>query len=167
MRPTPHRPHPEQIARPALIDASNTPFSLRLRAAVEEAERALSWTSVAILGIFALEQAARLAVFGPRYFLHLWHALDAVVIVSSLVLECVLRGVAQETVSLLIVFRLWRLVRVMHGVAEAVAADAETELGRHHGAEQRLERQLEEERRAVAQLKALLKERGGGKEHPR
>eukprot|EP00887_Chlorella_sp_A99_P006441 scaffold3.g6441.t1 len=38
----------------------------------------------------------------------------------SLVLELSLKGVAQEIASLLIFFRLWRIMRLMHGVAEAI-----------------------------------------------
>jgi hypothetical protein len=46
---------------------------------------------------------------------------DAVVVVTSLTLELTLRGIAQEVASLLIFFRLWRILRVMHGVAGACA----------------------------------------------
>ncbi len=42
---------------------------------------------------------------------------DAVVVITSLTLELTLRGIAQEVASLLIFFRLWRILRVMHGVA--------------------------------------------------
>jgi hypothetical protein len=106
---------------------------------VHTAEAALSWTSISILGVFTLEQAAKLAVFGPPYFVRsAWHSLDAAIIVASLVLEAVLRGVARETVSLLIVFRLWRLVRVMHGVAESVAEEHVVRMERHHDKERAL-----------------------------
>ena len=44
---------------------------------------------------------------------------DAVVVITSLTLELTLRGIAQEVASLLIFFRLWRILRVMHGVAGA------------------------------------------------
>jgi len=107
--------------------------------AVEEAEKFFSFTSIAILSLFTLEQMVRLIVFGFRYFAHLWHALDAFIIVASLVLEAVLRGAAQETVSLLVIFRLWRLVRILHGTAETMMLDHESKLEKHHEVEKELE----------------------------
>ena len=47
-----------------------------------------------------------------------WHLLDAAVVIASLVLELALKGTDKEVAALLIVFRLWRIIRVMHGVAE-------------------------------------------------
>ena len=105
-------------------------------AAVETAEEALSWTSIAILSLFTIEQLVKLAVFGPRYFAHLWHALDATIIVASLVLEAILRGQAGEAaVSLLIVFRLWRLVRVLHSTTETMVVRYDERIEAHHKAE--------------------------------
>ena len=51
---------------------------------------------------------------------------------SSLVLDFVLRGVAKEVASLIVVFRLWRLLGLVHGVAEAMEANHEAELEQHH-----------------------------------
>lgn len=110
--------------------------------AVERAEEALSWTSIAILSLFTIEQLLKLAVFGIQYFFHIWHALDAVIIVASLVLESVLRGTTQEAVSLLVVFRLWRLVRVLHSTAETMVLRQEDMLEEHH----RLVKDLEQVR---------------------
>lgn len=43
------------------------------------------------------------------------HFFDALVIVTTFVLEAVLRGKEQELVGLLILFRLWRLVKLVGG----------------------------------------------------
>lgn len=61
-----------------------------------------------------------------------WHLVDAVVVISSLVLELSLHNLAQEVASLLVFFRLWRILRVMHGVAEAIELNHESELSHHH-----------------------------------
>lgn len=126
--------------------------------AVETAEEAFSWTSIAILSIFTIEILLKLFVFGVSYFKNWLHFLDAAIIITSLILECVLRGIAQETVSLLIIFRLWRLVRVMHAVAD-VQGDVEKEkLERHHEEMQQLQAEL-----LITQqkLKECLSQRSG------
>ena len=107
--------------------------------AVETAEEAMAWTTVAILGLFTLEQLAKLGVFGYGYFFSFWHALDAIIVVVSLILEILLRGVAQEAVSLLVVFRFWRLIRVMHGVAETMALEHSENLDKHHALQHELQ----------------------------
>ena len=39
-------------------------------------------------------------------------------VTTSLVLELALHGVAEEVIGLLVFFRLWRIVRVMHSLTE-------------------------------------------------
>lgn len=51
---------------------------------------------------------------------------------TSLALELTLRGIAQEVASLLIFFRLWRILRVLHGVAETMELSHEQAEERHH-----------------------------------
>jgi len=45
------------------------------------------------------------------------HALDALIIVTTFTLEVILKGKERELAGLLIVFRLWRLVKLVGGVA--------------------------------------------------
>ncbi|THH26942.1 hypothetical protein EUX98_g7247 [Antrodiella citrinella] len=59
----------------------------------------------------------------PHALLHLF---DVVVIVTTFVLEVVLRGKERELASLLIVLRLWRLVKLVGGIAVG-AGDLEEE----------------------------------------
>ncbi|EFN54197.1 hypothetical protein CHLNCDRAFT_135664 [Chlorella variabilis] len=121
--------------------------------AVHVAEEALSWTSITILCCFCVELLAKLAVFGYTYFTRSkWHLFDAVVVVSSLVLELSLHNVAREVASLLIFFRLWRLLRVMHSVAEAMELNHEGEVERHHRLVHGLQKDLALEHRRVRQL---------------
>jgi len=112
--------------------------------AVHTAEKALAWTSVTILSIFTLEQFVKLAVFGPRYFLKVWHAIDAFVIITSLILEILLRGPSREVASLLIIFRLWRLVRIMHALAEEITIEHEESSKHHHKLEEKMQQRIHE-----------------------
>jgi hypothetical protein len=112
--------------------------------AVHTAEDVLAWTSVGILSLFTLEQFIKLAVFGPSYFCRVWHAIDAFVIVTSLVLEILLRGPSREVVSLLIIFRLWRLARIMHAIAEEITIEHEESIKQHHKLEKKMQQRIHE-----------------------
>jgi len=50
----------------------------------------------------------------PHASLHLF---DCIIIITTFVLEVVLRGKEQELAGLLVVLRLWRLVKLVGGVA--------------------------------------------------
>jgi hypothetical protein len=114
--------------------------------AVHTVQNVFAWTSVGILSIFTLEQIAKLIVFGPQYFFKFWHALDAFIIIASLVLEIVLRQNqdAREVASLLIIFRLWRLVRIMHGIVEEVTVENEERMKNHHRLEKKMQMRINE-----------------------
>ncbi|KAH9952182.1 hypothetical protein B0H21DRAFT_17404 [Amylocystis lapponica] len=84
----------------------------------------LAHISLAITTFFLVEipitlWASGLAYFNPRgrvphATLHLF---DAIVILTTFVLEVVLRGRERELASLLIILRLWRLVKLVQGIA--------------------------------------------------
>ncbi|KAF9379938.1 hypothetical protein CPB97_008672 [Podila verticillata] len=86
-----------------------------------------SHLSLAIVSLFMLEILFKLFAFGPRYF---WpgtphwilHVGDAVIIMASFLLEIFLHGAGQELSSLLIVFRLWRVVKLTGTVAVKVSS---------------------------------------------
>ncbi|ORX99742.1 hypothetical protein K493DRAFT_313118 [Basidiobolus meristosporus CBS 931.73] len=105
----------------------------------------LSHLSLVILAIFIVENLLKLMVFGPFYYItgrHGWlHLLDAIIVVASFILELTLKGRQREVASLLILFRFWRVLRVIDAVAISVELNNENNV-----------RQLEEQR-------AMLKER--------
>lgn len=81
-------------------------------------------TSLGITSFFMLEIPLAVWAFGPNYYnpfgrvLHApLHFFDAVIIVTTFVLEVVLRGRGRELAGLLIVLRLWRLLKLVGGVA--------------------------------------------------
>ncbi|RKP34860.1 hypothetical protein BJ085DRAFT_34527 [Dimargaris cristalligena] len=96
--------------------------------------KGISW---AILAVFIVECIAKLLVFGWSYYLlgkDGWvHSLDALIIWVSLIVEVCLHGRERELASLLIVLRLWRIVRIMDGVALSVKMSAERDVHRLEG----------------------------------
>ena len=82
----------------------------------------LSHISLAINVFFLIEIPMTLWAFGLRYYnpfgnvshsaLHLF---DATIILTTFVLEVVLKGRERELAGLLIILRLWRLVKLVGG----------------------------------------------------
>ncbi|THH20351.1 hypothetical protein EW146_g960 [Bondarzewia mesenterica] len=84
----------------------------------------LSDISISITTLFLVEIPLALWAFGLQYYNPLGsvthaslHLFDVSIIVTTFVLEVVLRGKERELASLLIVLRLWRLVKLVGGVA--------------------------------------------------
>ncbi|KAJ7452525.1 hypothetical protein B0H11DRAFT_1927466 [Mycena galericulata] len=97
----------------------------------------LAHISLAITSFFLVEIPLALYSLGPRFYnpfgsvphagLHLF---DAFIIITTFVLEVLLRGKEQELAGLLVILRLWRLVKLVGdpgvsvGVGEIDEADA-------------------------------------------
>jgi len=87
----------------------------------------LAHVSLAITTIFLIEIPVTLWAlgfqhmnpFGPVPHASL-HAFDAIIILTTFTLEVVLRGKEQELAGLLIILRLWRLIKLVGGVAVGV-----------------------------------------------
>jgi len=84
----------------------------------------LAHISLAITTFFLIEIPLTLYAFGPRFYLPLGpvphaslHLFDAIIIIVTFVLEVVLKGREAELAGLLILFRLWRLVKLVGGIA--------------------------------------------------
>lgn len=78
--------------------------------------------SLAITTFFLIEIPLSLWAFGFQYMNPLGgaphaglHAFDAAVIITTFVLEVILRGKERELAGLLIILRLWRLVKLVGG----------------------------------------------------
>ncbi|KAG6376441.1 hypothetical protein JVT61DRAFT_2429 [Boletus reticuloceps] len=90
--------------------------------------------SLAITTFFLIEIPLALWAFGPKFYLpycgvplaHL-HLFDAIIIITTFVLEFVLKGRERELVGLLVILRLWRLVKLVGGIAVG-AGEVEEEL---------------------------------------
>ncbi|KAF8926574.1 hypothetical protein BGZ47_002653 [Haplosporangium gracile] len=119
----------------------------------------LAHSSLAIVSFFVLEIILKIYAFGLGYF---WtgnphgilHLADAIIIIISFLLEVFLKGEEQELGALLIIFRLWRIVKLTGTVAiETVEHNQATVTA----LEQRikvLEKELKESQSEVQRLRA-------------
>jgi hypothetical protein len=87
----------------------------------------LRYISIAILSLFVLELIAKCIVFRLGYFTHhLYHLLDALLILTSFFATLLLTGPTETILTFFIFLRLWRVFRLIDGVAIAVEAEAHT-----------------------------------------
>ncbi|CEP14111.1 hypothetical protein [Parasitella parasitica] len=89
--------------------------------------------SISICLLFLVECLLCLIAFGPRYYLPGWehwklHVFDAAVVTTTLVLEVGLKGKEREVAGLLIILRLWRVVKIIEAAIVSVSFAREEEL---------------------------------------
>mmetsp|Transcript_10548 Transcript_10548/g.15736 ORF Transcript_10548/g.15736 Transcript_10548/m.15736 type:complete len:271 (-) Transcript_10548:147-959(-) len=106
----------EKACEEAIGDASfhcpSHPGDSRL----EDAVRAIEYTSVAVLSVFAVDNILLLLANGLEYFKNPLYVIDAIVVALAIVFETALRD--SFAASIIIVGRAWRFVRIGHGVYE-------------------------------------------------
>ncbi|KZS99074.1 hypothetical protein SISNIDRAFT_480654 [Sistotremastrum niveocremeum HHB9708] len=126
----------------------------------------LSHISLVITTLFLIEIPFTLFAFGPVWYnplgpvlhAHL-HLFDAFVIVVTFVLEAVLRGKERELAGLLIILRLWRLIKLVGGVAVGageLTEETQKELLSTKVEVKKLRAELQEARDENEQLKSRL-----------
>ncbi|KAJ8078667.1 hypothetical protein AAF712_001354 [Marasmius tenuissimus] len=130
----------------------------------------LSIVSITISSFFLVEIPLTLFTLGPKHYDPLGdtphaalHLFDALIIIATFVLEVILKGRERELASLLIVLRLWRLIKLVGGVAvgagEIGEGDAK-ELAESRKQVDALRRQLSIMNQENAQLRARLHSAG-------
>ncbi|OCK81457.1 hypothetical protein K432DRAFT_442360 [Lepidopterella palustris CBS 459.81] len=90
-------------------------------------------TALEVLGIvslvfsclFMVELLASVWAFGNEYFKSKFHCFDALVIVAGFTVDILLRGVIEEVASLVVILRLWRVVKIIEELS--VGAQEQTE----------------------------------------
>lgn len=105
--------------------------------------------SLTILGFFQAEAFMNMNASGRFLFEFYGHFLDCIIIPVSIALEFLLQGGAA---SLLIMLRLWRLVRIMHGV---FTADEEKDEGEEKERESKREESFRHARHIVVKQKSI------------
>lgn len=116
--------------------------------------------SLAIVTVFLVEIILKTFAFGPSYFWKnthngLLHLADALIIVISFFLEVFLTGAEQELGSLLIVFRLWRIIKLTGTVTIKTAEQSHALVHDLEARIEELERQLEESEKEIRRLRAF------------
>lgn len=87
----------------------------------------LFWITIGILSLFFIEGIVEMLTLGREYWKQTFLVLDFVVITISLLLELVFHYVIsakhdlEEIAALLVLIRLWRFVRIGHGVVEVAS----------------------------------------------
>ncbi|KAJ7470663.1 hypothetical protein FB451DRAFT_1254445 [Mycena latifolia] len=121
----------------------------------------LSHISLGITAFFLVEIPLTLWALGWRFYNPLGnvphaalHLFDAFIIVTTFVLEVVLKGREQELAGLLIILRLWRLVKLVGGVSVGVGEFGEEDAIRAAGAEAQVDALKEENADLRARLEA-------------
>ena len=107
---------------------------------VHVAHDVLFWTTIGILGTFELELVLLIYLLGPKKFCHqVIYIVDLVIVTTSLVLELLFRMLYSEigeAAGILVIFRVWRFVRIGHGL---VASTYEIEEHKIHDAMEHIE----------------------------
>ncbi|KAF9964279.1 hypothetical protein BGZ70_006681 [Mortierella alpina] len=121
----------------------------------------LGHLSLAIISIFMLEVLLKVFAFGPRYFWRgiphgILHLVDAAIIITSFVLELILKGAEQELTNLLIIFRLWRVIKLTGTVAIEVSEHDQLRAAILQDRVHSLEEELEESRARIRRLEAIV-----------
>ncbi|CAG8768981.1 14215_t:CDS:1 [Racocetra persica] len=112
-----------------------------------------------INAIFLLEIILNFIVFGLAYFTKgphwVLHIFDAILVFATFILEVSLHGKQREVVGLLIIFRFWRLIKVVGTVAVGVGTYNEQQEEKFRNENKQLEEELE---RMVAVVREIAKE---------
>lgn len=91
-------------------------------ATIHTIENVLFYITVAILALFLIENLVEMAALGPCvFFKQIFLAADFFVVLISLVLELTfkhLKSDLAELVGILVLFRIWRFIRIGHGIIE-------------------------------------------------
>ncbi|KAF1990935.1 hypothetical protein K402DRAFT_368626 [Aulographum hederae CBS 113979] len=90
-----------------------------------EALEALGITGLVFSTLFLVELIASVWAFGFRYFTTPFHAFDAIVILASFIVDTVLRGVAEEAASIVIILRLWRVFKIIEELSVGASEQME------------------------------------------
>ncbi|KAG0211927.1 hypothetical protein BGX28_007209 [Mortierella sp. GBA30] len=114
--------------------------------------------SLAIVTFFLAEIVLKIYAFGLHYFWRgtpygLLHLADAMIIIISFLLEVFLSGAEQELGALLIIFRLWRVVKLTGTVAIETAEHNQVRIHELESRIKSLEHELKESQDEVQRLR--------------
>lgn len=89
------------------------------------AAHVLHYISIAILSIFLIELLLKIYVMGLTFFKHKMEVFDGIVIIVSFALDVAFSNDgALDGVSLIVLFRLWRVTRIVNGIILSVQMQA-------------------------------------------
>eukprot|EP01117_Protostelium_nocturnum_P002149 TRINITY_DN12792_c0_g1_i2.p1 TRINITY_DN12792_c0_g1~~TRINITY_DN12792_c0_g1_i2.p1 ORF type:complete len:271 (+),score=70.86 TRINITY_DN12792_c0_g1_i2:16-828(+) len=80
---------------------------------IHKVEAVLKYTSWSILFVFAIEVFILLLAFGWRFFTHPLYVIDLLIVTAAIIVEVIFH---EEFSGYLVILRLWRLLRIVHGI---------------------------------------------------
>lgn len=99
--------------------------------------------SVFILSIFLVEILAKVVAHGIAFFKKPAEVFDAVIVITSFALDLTVSGEAgAEVVELLLLLRMWRVTRILHGITHAIHVQAHEKLQHERGLRRKVEAEL-------------------------
>ncbi|EPS43358.1 hypothetical protein H072_2679 [Dactylellina haptotyla CBS 200.50] len=132
---------------PDNLPGSNNPTVIRrLKVALD----ILQETSFVLSCVFLAELFVTLVAFGLRYLKQWIHAIDAAVITLGFLVGVVLKnGVVEEVAGLVVVLRLWRLIKIAEECVVEAYQESDEEMGRLKTRVEQLEKENSELRAPV------------------
>ncbi|KAL3857160.1 hypothetical protein ACJMK2_011855 [Sinanodonta woodiana] len=146
-------------------------FDLKIIHTSEHSEvpHILHYASIGILSLFIIELIVKLYAVRLEFFHHKIEIFDAVIIIVSFTLDIVYRdhtGIESGT-GLLIVLRLWRVIRIINGIVVSVKKEAKVKLNKERKKREICEQKLTkykgyytEQRQEIKALRSLLYQHG-------
>ncbi|KAM5364644.1 hypothetical protein ACJZ2D_011425 [Fusarium nematophilum] len=80
--------------------------------------------------LFMIELFASVWAFGCKYFKSWFHCFDAFIVVAGFITDVVLRGIIEEVASLIVIMRLWRLVKIIEELTVGAQEQSEELAGK-------------------------------------
>ncbi|KAF7189416.1 Voltage-gated hydrogen channel 1 [Pseudocercospora fuligena] len=91
----------------------------------EKAGEVLGIVSLVFSCLFMVELLASIWSFGLAFFKSYFHCFDAIVIVTGLIIDILLRGTLEEIGSIVVVLRLWRVLKIIDELSAGAAEQME------------------------------------------
>ncbi|KAF4947089.1 hypothetical protein FGADI_10719 [Fusarium gaditjirri] len=106
--------------------------------------------------LFVVELIASVWAFGWKYFNSWFHCFDAFIVIAGFVTDVALRGIIEEVASLIVVMRLWRVVKII----EELGVGAQEQTEELNVKLEKFESENEDLRNEISRLKGAMRKAG-------
>ncbi|KAI1027715.1 hypothetical protein LB504_011722 [Fusarium proliferatum] len=106
--------------------------------------------------LFVVELIASVWAFGWKYFNSWFHCFDAFIVIAGFITDVALRGIIEEVASLIVVMRLWRVVKII----EELGVGAQEQTEELNVKLEKFESENEDLRTEISRLKGAMKKAG-------
>ncbi|KAF5976491.1 voltage-gated hydrogen channel 1 [Fusarium coicis] len=106
--------------------------------------------------LFVVELTASVWAFGWKYFNSWFHCFDAFIVIAGFITDVALRGTIEEVASLIVVMRLWRVVKII----EELGVGAQEQTEELNVKLEKAESENEDLRSEISRLKGAMRKAG-------